>query len=299
MGILAGKVAVITGSTRGLGFAIAQAYAREGAAVVLSGRSVEAVEQALATLRQQGGHIIGQATDVSELAQVKELAALARETYGSLDIWVNNAGQSDVFGPATLVDPLRYKRVLETNIFGTYHGSLVALNCFAAQGKGKLINILGRGDKGLAPYQSAYGSSKSWVRSFTLTLAKENKSNAGLGIYAFNPGLMDTDLVRHVEVVQGYGEKLKGFGTILRMWANAPAVPAEKAVWLASSATDGKTGLEINLLGPRKILGGLAREQGRKLFRQPGPDGDITLTTVEPYRLLETDERETGAHLRS
>ncbi len=284
MGLLDGKVAVITGSTRGLGLAIAQAYAREGASVVVSSRSDEAVWCVVEDIRQQGRHAAGLPIDVSDLEQVKELAAFTRETFGKVDIWVNNAGISDVFGPTAAVDPARYTRVLQTNIFGTYHGSLVAINTFLEQQTpGKLINILGRGDRSIAPYQSAYGSSKSWVRSFTLTLAREYQQTQGVGIYAFNPGLVDTDLLRKIEVVQGYGEKLNSFGTIIRMWANPPTVPAEKALWLASAATDGKTGLEIQLLGPARILGGLVREQGRKLFKRPAPAGEIAITSLEPY----------------
>lgn len=287
MGILDGKVAVITGSTRGLGLAIAQVYAREGAAVVVSSRSEAAVLSAVEAIRQQGGRVVGLPVDIAELEQVQALAVLARTTFGQIDLWVNNAGTSDVFGPTADVDPVRYERVLRTNIFGTYHGSLVALKTFAEQQTpGKLITILGRGDKGFAPYQSAYGSSKAWVRSFTLTLAKEYKQTPGLGIFAFNPGLMDTDLLRKVEVVEGHAEKLKSFGTIIRMWAKPPEVPAEKALWLASAATDGKTGLEVSMLGLRTILGGLLREQGRKLFKRPMPEVKIALTPLEPYKMV-------------
>jgi NAD(P)-dependent dehydrogenase (short-subunit alcohol dehydrogenase family) len=215
--MLDSKVAVITGSTRGLGLAIAQVYAREDAAVVVSSRFAEAVQRVVTDLRQQGRRAAGLPSDVSDLEQVKALALFARETFGAIDIWVNNAGIADVFGPTTAIDPARYTQALQTNIFGTYYGSLVALGMFLAQGaSGKLINILGRGDRGMVPYQSAYGSSKSWVRSFTLTLAKEY-AHTDLGIFAFNPGLMDTDLQRKIEVIQRYAEKLSGFGTIIRM----------------------------------------------------------------------------------
>lgn len=167
MDLLDGKVAVITGSTRGLGLAIAQAYAREGASVVVSSRSAEAVQRAVEDLQQQGRRAAGLPVDTSELEQVKALARFARETFAPIGVWVNNAGISDVFGPTASVDPARYMRVLQTNIFGTYHGSLVALSAFLEQqAPGKLINILGRGDRSLAPYQSAYGSSKSWIRRY-------------------------------------------------------------------------------------------------------------------------------------
>lgn len=196
MGILDGKVAVITGSTRGLGLAIAQAYVREGAAVVLAGRSEASLNQALHTVKQQGARVSGLVTDVSDLTQVETLAHHAVRELGKIDIWVNNAGISAAYGPTLSLDPPQFERVLRTNIFGEYYGSVVALRYFLAHNKaGKLINLMGRGDKEPVPYQNAYASSKAWVRNFTLALAREY-AKTGIGIFAFNPGLVDTDLLR-------------------------------------------------------------------------------------------------------
>jgi len=185
MGVLEGKVAVITGSTRGLGLAIAQAYAREGAAVMLAGRSEGDLAQAVEDLRRQGAKASGQPTDVSDLAQVRALAEAAVQTFGRIDVWVNNAGLGGVYGPTLAIEPEQFEKVLRTNILGEYYGSLVALQHFRAQESGgKLINLLGRGDDGPVAYQNAYASSKIWVRSFTLALAKEN---AAQKILAFTP----------------------------------------------------------------------------------------------------------------
>ena len=274
MGQLEGKVAVITGSTRGLGLAIVQAYVREGASVVITSRSQAAVNEAVETLRQQGARVSGFPIDVAELTQVQALADHAVQTFGTIDIWVNNAGFGGVYGPTVLVEPQDFERVLRTNILGTYYGSITALNYFLTHGQhNKLINLLGRGDKSPTPFQIAYGSSKTWVRSFTLALAKENASNKRhVGIFALNPGLVDTDLLRKVDVVEGYESQLKNFGTIIRMWANPPAIPAEKAVWLASAATDDKMGIEIQALGFPRIVSGAIGELSRRVSRQPLPD---------------------------
>ncbi|MGI9061868.1 MAG: SDR family NAD(P)-dependent oxidoreductase [Ktedonobacteraceae bacterium] len=286
MGMLDEKVAVITGSSRGLGLAIAQAYAREGAAVVLSGRSATALMRTVDALQQQGARASWQNTDVGDLSQVKTLADHAIQTFGKIDIWVNNAGISSVYGPTVACDPQEFESVMRTNILGEYHGSLVAMQYFLARGKGgKLINLLGRGDKEPVPYQNAYASSKAWVRNFTLALAKEN-AKTGIGIYAFNPGLVNTDLLRKVDVVEGFEAKLKPFSTIIRLFANLPSVPAEKAVWLASAATDGKTGLEVKVLGPRVLLGGVLQELRRKITHQPMPDTSVELKSVVPYSMF-------------
>ena len=288
MGILEGKVAVITGSSRGLGFAIAQAYAREGAAVVLSGRDEETVHKAVEMLKRQGARVSGLPTDVSDLTQVRVLAEHAIQTFGKLDIWVNNAGIGGVYGPTLAIAPQDFERVLRTNIFGEYYGSLVALEYFIAQGTGgKLINLLGRGDDGPVAFQNAYASSKVWVRNFTLALAKEYQGYAkkGVGIFAFNPGLVNTDLLRKIDVVEGYAARLARFSTIIRWWANPPAIPAEKAVWLASAATDGKTGLEVRVLSPRKLIGGILNDVRRQIKHQPAPDTSLKITSIVPQNV--------------
>ncbi|MEP6987793.1 MAG: SDR family oxidoreductase [Chloroflexota bacterium] len=281
MGILDGKVAVITGSSKGLGFAIAEAYAKAGASVVLAARTKSAVEESVKELQSKGYKASGASCDVGDYDQVKALADHAVKTFGKLDIWVNNAGVAGVYGPTAHIPRERIERVIRTNINGTYYGSIVALEHFIPQKSGKLINLLGRGDDKPVKFQNAYAPSKFWVRSFTLGLAEEYKDD-GIGIYAFNPGLVDTDMLRQVDALQGYEKKLKPLSTVIRLWANPPEVPAERALWLASSATDGKTGIMTSVLGRKQIISGLLREVGRRLTRNAGPDTSLHVTTIMP-----------------
>jgi glucose 1-dehydrogenase len=262
------RVAVITGGTRGLGRAIAEAYAREGAAVVVASRSAESVRAAVEELGAAGHQADGLPCDVGDLDQVRALAERARGIFGGLDIWVNNAGVSGVYGPTLRTPRERFGQVVQTNIYGTYHGSTVALEHFLAQGRGKLINLVGRGDKGPVPFQSAYASSKAWVRSFTLALAGEYRTS-GVGIFAFNPGLVITDLLTEVDVATGYERSLRPLDTVISLWGEPPAVPARKAVWLASRATDGKTGLAVSVLTPGRLAYGVLRAGYRRLARRP------------------------------
>jgi NAD(P)-dependent dehydrogenase (short-subunit alcohol dehydrogenase family) len=281
MGILQGKVAVITGGTRGLGLAMARAFADEGAAVVVGSRSTQAVQEAIAELQLTGARASGLATDVTQLKEVEALAEHARQGYGSFDIWVNNAGVAGPYGPTMAVTPEAFVQVIQTNIVGTYNGSRTGMAQFMAQGSGKLINLMGHGYKGPVPWQNAYSASKAWCRSFTLALAEETKGS-GAGVFAFNPGMVMTDLLTSVEVIAGSEERLNRFPAVLRMWAKPPEVAAQKAVWLASPATDGKTGLVVNLFSPWKMLRGAAREGLNSLLKRPSAPIEVHLTTIPP-----------------
>lgn len=244
-------------AVRGLGYAIAQAYVAAGATVVVAGRSQSTLDKAVGGLLNGGGRASGLAVDVSSHEQVETLAEHAVRTFGRIDIWVNNAGIGAPFGPVIQVPPDAFVQVVNTNILGTYYGSHAALRRFVAQGFGKLINLVGRGADGKpVPFQTAYTTSKVWVRTFTLALAEETKQagTAGIGIYAFNPGMVLTDMLTDIDVIEGSEEKLSSFPTIVRMWGKPAEVPAAKAVWIASSATDGKTGELYDILTRTELL---------------------------------------------
>jgi len=281
MKILENKVAVITGGTRGLGLSIAQAYAAEGAAVVIAGRSQSTIDNALTRLQASGARAAGLACDVGDLKQVEALGTFAFDTFGGIDIWVNNAGLSAPYGPTAAIPSPAFMRVVNTNIIGVYNGSITALRYMLPQHSGKLINLLGRSNQKGVKFQTAYSSSKIWVRNFTLSLAQEYKDQ-GLDILAFNPGLVDTDMLRHVEAVQGYEQRVKPLETVIRLWGNKPELPAQKALWLASSATDGKTGLVLSVITPQTMLAGFFREAIRRVLRRPAPDTSLDIHTIAP-----------------
>ncbi len=276
---LLGKVVVVTGGTRGLGLAIAQACAAAGAAVVVTSRTPAAVDEAVASLRAAGHQAAGIPCDVAKAADVRAVKDLAVASFGRLDVWFNNAGVSAPYGPTLGVPPEQFVRVVQTNIVGTYNGSLIALQHFIAEGHGKLINIYGAGDKKVRPFQNAYGSSKAWVRAFTETLAKEYKDR-GVEVMGFNPGLVITDMLSEVQVVPGYEEAVMPLATVVRLWGNPPDVPARKAVWLATAATDGRNGLVVRQLTAAAMLAGIVKEGWRRVSGRPAPAFSLAVETI-------------------
>jgi glucose 1-dehydrogenase len=282
-GILAGKVAVITGGTRGIGLAIAGTYTQHGARVVISSRSPESVEQALEQLNMPKDQVIGLPCDVRDLEQVQSLAGSASGRFGRIDIWVNNAGVSGPYGPTLEISPERFVEVVQTNIMGVYHGSMVAAHHFTTNGSGKLINVVGRGARGPVPYQNAYASSKAWIKSFTMALAKEIEGRE-IGVYVLSPGMVLTDMLERPEVVRGYEEKLgTRYQLVLRMWSGPADEAAAAALWLASPATDGKTGIDRRLLTGPKLAAGALRELGRRLLGRPIRTIDVSPEIVPPW----------------
>jgi glucose 1-dehydrogenase len=280
MKTLEGKVAIITGASRGLGKAIAQLFAHESAKVVLSSRTKEDIEQNAENLRTEGLEASAFVCDVSDPKQVEDLARFAIQKYGGFDIWINNAGTAGPYGATLDLSPDQFLSVLRTNMFGGYYGSVTAMRHFLPRKSGKLINILGAGSKKPVPYQNAYGSTKAWIRIFTLALASEYKGS-GVGVYALQPGLMDTNLLTEITTFENHEKRLRSFMPFLiRAAGKKPEIAARKALWLASSATDGKTGLEISVSSQSSFLFGFLREGLRRLFRFPGHPVEMNVNII-------------------
>ena len=280
MALLDGKIAVITGSTRGFGLSMAHEFARQGAAVVVSSRSGSAVDLTVAGLQAAGGRSSGLACDVSQLEQVQSLADHALQTFGALDVWVNNAGLSAPYGPTVHIHPERFIQVTQANLLGTYHGSLVAMRHFLGRGGGKLINILGRGERGPQPMQNPYAASKAWVKSFTLALAEEYK-DSGVGVYAFSPGMMDTDLLLDVEVVRGYEDRLKSLEAVVQALSQPPEIPARRAARLASAETDRRTGMVVRSLTTTGVIARMLRMAANRALKRSGRPLEIQIHAVD------------------
>ena len=259
-----GRVAVVTGSTRGLGFAMARVLGHQGATVVLAARSHDDVAAAVERLQAEGIAASGRRCDTGELADVEALRdeALSR---GTLDIWVNNAGTSGVYGPTASTPVDDFTRVVRTNILGTFHGSRVALPVFLGQGHGDLVNVYGQGDQGPVALQNAYASSKRWVRQFTETLRRETR-RTGVRVHGMNPGLVTTDMLGHVTSQPGYEHRLGGLQVVVGLWGQCPDDAARPLLDLVTSDAAEYRDLTRRTMvtrGVRNLLAGRLRRANR------------------------------------
>jgi glucose 1-dehydrogenase len=237
--------------------------------VVLAARSQKDIEGIAAELRSEGCNAETFVCDVSDPAQLDALAHFAIQTYGHFDVWVNNAGAAGPYGATFDLAPEQFLGVLRTNMFGVYHGSRLAMRHFLPRQSGKLINILGAGSRKPVPNQNAYGSTKAWIRVFTLALAKEYE-HSGVGVHLLQPGLMDTDLLTDLVTFPNQEKRIRNIMPLLvRAGGKKPELAARKALWLASAATDGKTGLEIRVGSTLSVLVGFLRQGLRLLLHLP------------------------------
>ncbi len=252
---LENRVAVITGSTKGIGRAIAREFVREGARVVITSSRRENVDAAVREFPD--GSVFGHVCDVSSYASVEALVEAAVRRFGALDCFINNAGISDPFTSVCDSDPAAWGRVIDTNLKGTYNGSRAAASYFLSSGRrGKIINMAGSGtDKGSnTPFISAYGSTKAAIARFTYAMAEEYRKT-DLSIMLLHPGLVRTEINHPERTTPELQKQLKTFNIILDIFAQSPDLAAQYAVKMASSWSDDKTGLYLSALdGKRKKM---------------------------------------------
>lgn len=192
------KHIVITGSTRGIGFGLAQAFLQLGCAVTVGGRGGESTAGSVRQLStaHESARIFGYACDVTDARQLESLWAAAASRFGGVDIWVNNAGFPGEMHMAWEYPPGEVQSVIDTNLVGTINGSRVALQGMKEQGYGALYNMEGMGSDGRKHAGlSLYGTTKYAVHYFTECLAMEAKELPVI-VGSLRPGMVATDLLR-------------------------------------------------------------------------------------------------------
>jgi NAD(P)-dependent dehydrogenase (short-subunit alcohol dehydrogenase family) len=246
------KHIVITGSTRGIGYGLADAFLQRGCQVTLSGRSQESVDAAVAALaaKHDANKVFGQACDVTDLEQVQRLWDASAAHFGAVDIWINNAGIAQDMQPLWDVPPQRVQAIVETNVAGVVYGSRVAVRGMTEQGRGQLYNMEGAGSDGkVMAGLGIYQASKAAVRSLNKSLVAETKE-LPLIVGSLSPGMVLTDmLLDPMENDPSERERMKRIYNILadRVETVTP--------WLVDQILqNNKTGVNIQWLTTPKII---------------------------------------------
>ncbi|MFE7592387.1 SDR family NAD(P)-dependent oxidoreductase [Kitasatospora sp. NPDC057512] len=228
-----GKVALITGATRGLGQAIAAGLARAGARVIVAGRSSEAADAVAGKLAVDGGSAVGVGLDVTREAEVEDVLSRAVREHGGLDIVVNNAGIIDRF-PAEDYPAESWQRVIDTNLTGAFLVSRAAGRAMLRQGSGKIINIASVLAHSGGRNVVAYAASKGALVQLTRACAAE-WAGRGVHVNAIAAGYFETDLTAGLRT-----DAQRSAGLLTRVPAGRWGRPEElvgTVLYLASEAS--------------------------------------------------------------
>jgi NAD(P)-dependent dehydrogenase (short-subunit alcohol dehydrogenase family) len=243
---------VITGSTRGIGFSLAEAFLDRGCQVMINGRTEATVEQGLTALVREGNgdRTAGHAADVTDYDQVQGLWDAANQRFERVDIWINNAGLGHRPRVPWEQAPEVVHSVVATNLVGAMYGSMVALKGMLAQGGGAIYNVEGMGSDGRRHDGLIfYGTTKYGLHYFNQGLAEEARGTPVL-IGALRPGMILTDLV--VGQYRGRTEDWARVKSVFNIIADRVETVAP---WMADQVlANDKTGVEITWLSRPKLM---------------------------------------------
>src|SRR3954469_2321572 len=246
MGKLTGKVAVVTGASKGIGAAIAQAYGAEGASVIVNYSSSKAgADRVVAEIAQHGGKSIAVQGDMSKPEDIQRLFTETQKAFGRLDILVNNAGIYE-FMPLDQITPEHFHKQFDLNVLGLILASQQAAKLFGDSG-GAIINISSIAAPAAPASTTVYSATKGAVDTITKVLAKELGPRK-IRVNALNPGMIETEGVRSAGIDESdFRRQVEAETPLGRI--GQPQDIAPVAVFLASDDSGWITGETIHVSG--------------------------------------------------
>jgi 3-oxoacyl-[acyl-carrier protein] reductase len=243
---LTGKVAVVTGASKGIGAAIAKHLAAEGAAVVVNyASSKEGADRVVGTIVSNGGQAIAVGANVAKLAEIERLFSETKRAFGRLDILVNNAGIYE-FSPIEGVTEGHFHKQFDLNVLGLILASQEAAKHFGPEG-GSIVNISSVASSTAPPNTSVYSATKAAVDAVTRSLAKELGSR-NIRVNAINPGMVETEGVRAAGITESdFRKQVEAQTPLGRIGQPEDIAPA--AVFLASADASWITGETLVVAG--------------------------------------------------
>ena len=243
-----GKTVMITGASRGIGEAAARAFAAAGANVVLVARGQDAIVEIAGSI---GDQALAIPCDVSKFWEVERAVQAAEDTFGSVDVLVNNAGMIEPVAHLAAIDPNDWDRVIDVNLKGVFYGMRAVLPGMIARGGGTILNISSGAATNAIEGWSHYCASKAGVLMLTRMGDKENRE-AGVRVIGLSPGTVATEMQREI--------KASGVNPVSQLdWSVhiPPEWPARALVWMCGAEADGYLGQDISLRdeGIRRAVG--------------------------------------------
>lgn len=242
---LTGKIALITGSSRGIGFGIARGLGQAGATIILNGRNAERLNRAVSALSQEGLKVYGYSFDVTDSNQIDQKISTVEREVGPVDILVNNAGIQRR-GPLETIEESVWREVIETNLTAVFLISKRVVKGMIARRAGKIINICSLMSEisrpTIAPYTASKGGVKMLTKAMAVEWAKYNIQVNGIG-----PGFIATEMNKALLEDQKFDAMVKS-RTPAGRWGE-PSDLGGAAIFLASRASDYITGQIIYVEG--------------------------------------------------
>jgi len=243
---LDGKIAFVSGASRGIGEAIARLLAQQGAHVIVSSRRIEGSQAVADAINAEGGKATAIACHIGELEQIQAVFARIRETFGRLDILVNNAATNPQFGHILDTDIAAFQKTVDVNIRGYFFMSVEAGKLMREHGGGSIINVASINGVTPGHFQGIYSVTKAAVINMTKAFAKEC-APLGIRCNALLPGLTDTRFASALVSNDAIREEALRHIPLHRV-AN-PEEMAGAVLYLASDASSYTTGLSLNVDG--------------------------------------------------
>lgn len=247
--ILNGKIAVISGGSRGMGKAIVNYISKEGAHVVIIDLHIDGVNNSLEDYSKTESKITSIVADVSSIASITASFNQIIKDFGHIDILINNAGIQGSIGQLAESEIDQWIQTIQTNLVGTYLCSRLVLPSMIQNRSGKIINLAGGGATSSRKNFSAYASSKTAIVRLTETLADEVRE-FGIYVNAISPGAINTNMTQEViEAGVNAGEKeFRDAQHRLSIGGNSPDDAADLVIFLSSHESDGITGKLISAI---------------------------------------------------
>lgn len=243
---LTGKVALVTGASRGIGESIARTLAAYGAHVIVSSRKIDGCEAVAGSIRDNGGEAEAYACHIGEMEQIDDIWNHIESTHGKLDILVNNAATNPHFGPIETTELAAFQKTIDVNIRGYFFMCAGAAKLMKKSGGGAIVNVASVNGVSPGHFQGIYSITKASVISMTKAYAKE-LGQQKIRVNALSPGLTDTKFASALTTNDAVMKQ-----ALMHIPMNRMAKPDEMAgsvLYLVSDASSYTTGTCINVDG--------------------------------------------------